>query len=186
MKNLLVQMSRNSKLMIPVVGIVAMSLFIGGYIIRDGQITNRKEAEQQAETANKAPDNLTQLEQEQKTESTEQTANETATSTEKEQETEESKKTQQEVAKVSVAVRASASTDAIAVVGTLGTDKAGTCTVTVTQKGVKLASETNRAVNGECTITIPRPETSGEIKIQLTYAATDLSAKGIGDQTITL
>lgn len=172
--------------MIPVVGIVAMSLFIGGYIIRDGQVTNRKEAEQQAETANKAPDNLTQLEQEQKTESTEQTANETGASTEKEQETEESKKTQPEVAKVSVAVRASASTDAIAVVGTLGTDKAGTCTVTVTQKGVKLASETNQAVNGECTITIPRPETSGEIKIQLTYAATDLSAKGIGDQTITL
>lgn len=184
MKNLLVQMSRNSKLMIPVVGIIAMSLFIGGYIIRDGQITSRKEAEQQAQTANQAADNLSEIQTAEKQEVTEQkdSSSDDASS---EQEAEENKQAP-DVAKVSMTVSASANASNVVIIGTMTTDKPGTCTATLLQKGVKIASESNQAANGECTITMPRPSVTGEVKIQLTYAANDLSAKGIEDKDIVL
>lgn len=186
MKNLLVKMSRNSKIMVPVVAVVALGIYSGSYIIRHRDTVARQEEQAQQEDARKADENFQTLETQEKQETSEDKSSaDDSSSVEKEVENEVEKETP-DVEKVSMTVSASASQNSITVSGTMTTSKPGVCTVTLIQKGVVLGTETNRAANGECTVILPRPNVTGEVKVQLTYRSDDSTAKGVEDTDINL
>lgn len=187
MKDFLVKLSRNSKIMIPAVAVLALGIYSGSYIIRhrDTVAKQEEQAKQQEDEARKAAENFETIETEQKQSDNQSAENNSDDKNETEQETETDKQ-KQDVKKVSMTVSASVSGNTITVTANYESAAPGTCTVQLLQDGNLLATATGDASGGQCIVKLDRPAVSGEVKVQVMYAASDLSAKALEDRDIKL
>ncbi len=172
----LVKLSRNPKIMVPIVAIVGMSIFGGGYVVRDRSISSARQAEQ-AQTQTQSQNNTNEDQQTPSVDTTEQPISEEPSAADVEPTTTESPDT---------SVSSDQSSNGVTILPTfedgtltveISSDVSGKCTTEINGQKLEAKSE-----EGQCVFTDVE---TGEAKtITVTFESDDHAQSAV--ETISL
>lgn len=178
MKNFLVKMSRNRRIMVPAVTLLALSIGIGGYYV-DNQKVLREEASQNQQNLDIQEENA-RLKKEQKVNQKDQ-----SNDSEKKDSSNDSEQNSSTTAiQYVVTIDASEENNKVVVKAKIEGSEPGECFITLKQ-GSYGPEESVETLGENCEVTFDKPA-PGEWNISVVYTSSDSKQTGSGTSTIQL
>ena len=177
MKNFLVKMSRNRRIMVPAVTLLALSIGIGGYYV-DNQKVLKEEARQNQQNLDIQAENA-RLKKEQKVNHKDKSSD-----SDKNESSDESDSNSSTAVQYVVNVEATENGDKVNIKATIEGTEPGECFITLKQ-GSYGPEDTVSTLGGTCEVTFDKPG-SGEWNVNAVYTSSDSKQTGSGTSTIQL
>lgn len=177
MKNFLVKMSRNRRIMVPAVTLLALSIGIGGYYV-DNQKVLKEEARQNQQNLDIQAEKA-RLNKEQKVNHKDQSSE-----SDKDESSDKSDANSSTAVQYVVNVEATENGDKVNIKATIEGTEPGECFITLKQ-GSYGPESTVSTLGGTCEVSFDKPG-SGEWNVNAVYTSSDSKQTGSGTSTIQL
>lgn len=180
MKELLIKLSRNSVVMIPIVGVLAISLFIGGYFIRHDQISRQHDEQTQTGPRRQANENFQPLE----------TVDRQPDPITTEQATDSATDNQSNVStgseRVDIVVSTEVQNDSLVITAAIDSNEPGHCVMSIHDNGEVIVREKVQASGGICQLKLTTPELSDQARLRVIFMARNFSLRATTNEQLVL